>query len=116
MSQPFRGVFTIPATPFDERGEIDEGDLRRIIDFCVGCGAHGIVYPVNASHFSTLSDEERVRASRIVTEQTAGRIPVMIGVAGVSQGACRHVRPRGRLHGSRLGDRHDALYQQDQQP
>ena len=85
MSQPFRGVFTIPATPFDERGQIDEGDLRRIIDFCVGCGAHGIVYPVNASHFSTLSDEERVRASRIVTEQTAGRIPVMIGVAGVSR-------------------------------
>jgi dihydrodipicolinate synthase/N-acetylneuraminate lyase len=85
MSKPFRGVFTIPATPFDESGQIDEGDLRRVVDFCVGCGAHGIVYPVNASHFSTLSDEERVRASRIVTEQTAGRIPVMIGVAGVSR-------------------------------
>jgi dihydrodipicolinate synthase/N-acetylneuraminate lyase len=85
MPEPFRGVFTIPATPFDEHGQLDEGDLRRIIDFCVECGAHGIVYPVNASHFSVLSDQERLRGSRIVTEQTAGRIPVMIGVAGVSR-------------------------------
>jgi len=85
MSKPFRGVFTIPATPFDECGQLDEGGLRRVVDFCVECGAHGIVYPVNASHFSLLSDEERLRASRIVTEQTAGRIPVMVGVAGVSR-------------------------------
>ena len=61
----------------------DEGGLRRIVDFCVGCGAHGLVYPVNASAFTTLTDEERVRASRVVVEQCAGRIPVVIGVAGV---------------------------------
>jgi dihydrodipicolinate synthase/N-acetylneuraminate lyase len=83
MSQPYRGVYTIPSTPFDERYQIDEGGLRRIVDFCVGCGAHGLVYPVNASAFTTLTDEERVRASRVVVEQCAGRIPVVIGVAGV---------------------------------
>jgi len=83
MSQPYRGVFTIPSTPFDERYQLDEAGLRRIIDFCVGCGAHGLVYPVNASAFSTLSDEERLRASRIVVEQNAGRIPTVIGVQGV---------------------------------
>jgi len=83
MPQPFRGVYTIPSTPFDERYQIDEDGLRRIVDFCVGCRAHGLVYPVNASAFTTLTDEERVRASRIVVEQCAGRIPVVIGVAGV---------------------------------
>ena len=62
---------------------LDEPGLRRIVDFCVGCGAHGLVYPVNASAFTTLTDEERVRASRIVVEQCAGRIPVVMGVAGV---------------------------------
>ncbi len=84
MSQPYRGVYTIPSTPFDERYQLDEGGLRRIVDFCVGCGAHGLVYPVNASAFTTLTDEERVRASRVVVEQCAGRIPVVLGVAGVS--------------------------------
>jgi 4-hydroxy-tetrahydrodipicolinate synthase len=85
MSQPFRGVFTIPSTPFDEHYQLDEEGLRRMIDFCVGCGAHGLVYPVNASAFTSLSDAERLRAARIVIEQNAGRIPVVIGVAGVSK-------------------------------
>ena len=83
MSEPFRGVYTIPSTPFDARWELDEDGLRRVVDFCVECGAHGLVYPVNASQFTTLSDEERQRGSRIVVEQCAGRVPVMVGTAGV---------------------------------
>jgi 4-hydroxy-tetrahydrodipicolinate synthase len=54
------------------------------VDFCVGCGAHGIVSPVNASSFSVLTDDERKTVIRIVIEQTAGRVPVVSGVAGVS--------------------------------
>lgn len=78
-----RGIFTIPSTPFDENYAVDEVGLRRIVDFCIGCGAHGLVYPVMASGFSTLSDAERIQASRIVVEQCNGRIPVVVGVAGV---------------------------------
>lgn len=85
MSKLFRGVFTIPSTPFDPQLQLDESGLRRIVDFCVGCGAHGLVYPVNASSFTLLSDEERVRATRVVVEQCAGRIPVVTGVAGVTK-------------------------------
>ena len=84
MSEPFRGVFTIPSTPFDEQLEVDWEGLRRIVDFCVGCGAHGIVWPVNASGFATLSDEERLKGARVVVEQVADRIPVVIGTQGVS--------------------------------
>ena len=85
MSQgAFRGVFTIPSTPFDRDGAIDWGDLRRVVDFCVGCGAHGIVWPVNASGFPVLTDEERLKGMQVVVEQTAGRIPVILGVQGVS--------------------------------
>lgn len=84
MSQPYRGIFTIPATPFDEQFQVDWPGLRRVVDFCVDCGAHGIVWPVNASGFSTLSDDERLEGMRVVVEQTAGRAPVVLGV----QGAC----------------------------
>jgi len=83
MAEAMRGVYTIPSTPFDERGQLDREGLQRVVDFCVACGAHGLVYPVNASEFTTLSDEERLIGSRIVVEQAAGRIPVAIGVAGV---------------------------------
>ena len=84
MPEPFRGVFPIPSTPFDERFQVDWEGLRGIVDFCVGCGAHGIVWPVNASSFATLSDEERLKGMRVVVEQVAGRIPVVIGTQGVS--------------------------------
>ncbi|TFG73608.1 MAG: dihydrodipicolinate synthase family protein, partial [Anaerolineales bacterium] len=83
-TKTFRGIFTIPSTPFQENGEIDIPSFRRVIDFCVGCGAHGLVFPVNASEFTALSDAERYQLSEILVEQNAGRIPAIIGVAGVS--------------------------------
>ena len=82
--QPFRGVFTIPSTPFMEDGSVDWPGLRRVVDFCVGCGAHGLVWPVNASAFAALTDAERLEGMGVVVEHTAGRIPVILGVQGVS--------------------------------
>src|SRR3712207_9439104 len=69
----FRGVYTIPVTPFDERYEVDEESLRRQVDWCVRAGAHGIVAPVNASEGPTLTDGERLRVTRVVVKATAGR-------------------------------------------
>ena len=82
---PFRGIFTIPSTPFQENGEIDVPSFRRVVDFCVACGAHGLVFPVNASEFTALSDAERFRLAEVLVEQNAGRIPAIIGVAAVSK-------------------------------
>jgi dihydrodipicolinate synthase/N-acetylneuraminate lyase len=82
--EAFRGVFTIPSTPFAEDLEVDWDGLRRVIDFCVDCGAHGIVWPVNASGFPVLTDAERLEGFKVVTEQAAGRIPVVAGVQGAS--------------------------------
>jgi len=80
----FRGVFTIPSTPFRENGEIDVPSFRRVVDFCVECGAHGLVFPVNASEWIHLSDDERLRLSEALVEQNAGRLPVVIGVAAAT--------------------------------
>jgi 4-hydroxy-tetrahydrodipicolinate synthase len=80
----FRGVFTIPVTPFHPDGEIDEASLRRCVAFCLEAGAHGLVAPVNASEFTSLTDEERMRVARIVVETADHHIPVVIGVSGVS--------------------------------
>jgi dihydrodipicolinate synthase/N-acetylneuraminate lyase len=84
MAAGFRGVYTIPVTPFDQRGELDEESLKHEVDWCVRAGAHGIVAPVNASEAPALTDDERQRVTRLVVESTAGRIPVVIGVSGVS--------------------------------
>ena len=87
MTQRFRGVYTIPVTPFDAAGEVDGDGLQRVVDWCVRAGGHGIVAPVNASEGPALTDEERELVTRLVVEATAGRVPVVIGVSGVSQQA-----------------------------
>lgn len=79
----WRGIFSIPPTPFDDQGEIDFDGLRRVVEFTVEAGAHGIVYPVMVSEFSVLSDAERVAIIPVVVHQVAGRCPVVIGVSGV---------------------------------
>jgi len=95
----FRGIFTIPSTPFHEDGEIDIPSFRRIVDFCIECGAHGLLYPVNASEFTSLSDTERFQLCEVLVEQNRSRLPVIINVAGVSEEVAgkfaRHAREIG---------------------
>lgn len=84
MEGRFRGVFAIPPTPFTEDGAIDEISLIRCVDFCIAAGAHGIVMGVNASEAIALTDAERLHVAELVVSRTAGRVPVVIGVSGVS--------------------------------
>lgn len=99
MSFRFRGVFTIPCTPFTMTGEVDYPSLRREVRFCLECGAHGLVAPVNASEFSSLSDAERERVVETVAEENAGRVPFVAGVSAVSTMVgvelARHARAAG---------------------
>src|SRR5438093_6125817 len=79
-----RGLFAIPVTPFTDSGALDEDSLRRVIVFCVEAGTHGIVTPVNASEFTTLTEVERKTVTRIAVEENEraggrGRVPVVIG-------------------------------------
>lgn len=80
----FRGVFTIPVTPFDADGHVDEAGLRSCVRFCLDAGAHGLVAPVNASEFVALTDGERQRVAEIIVETAERQIPVVIGVSGTS--------------------------------
>ncbi len=77
MSQPWRGIFVIVATPYTENYELDEASMRRGIRFCLDAGATGLVGPAFASEFTVLSDAERKRWIEIVVGETAGQVPVI---------------------------------------
>ena len=70
MAKEFRGVYSIPVTPFEEDGAVDYESLRRCVAFCVEAGAHGIVMPVNASEGPSLTDVERDEVLRTGTFET----------------------------------------------
>ena len=84
MSKTWRGVFTIPCTPFTETGQLDIDSLQQEIQFCLEAGAHGIVAPVNASEFWTLSDEERKTVAQVIVKAVNGHVPTVIGVTGAA--------------------------------
>ena len=77
MTQLWRGIFVIVVTPFTENYEIDEESLRKEVRFCIEAGVHGLVGPANASEFPTMSDDERKRWIKVVTEAAGGQVPVV---------------------------------------
>ena len=80
----FRGVYAIPATPFNEDLTIDWHSLRKCIAFSIDNGAHGIVLPVNASEGPFLTDAERKEVLKTGIEVVDGAVPVIGGVSGAS--------------------------------
>jgi dihydrodipicolinate synthase/N-acetylneuraminate lyase len=83
-STHWRGVSTIPCTPFTDDGALDLASLRSEVEFCVAAGAHGVVAPVNASEAWTLTDDERRLVAKTIVETVDGRIPVVVGVSAGS--------------------------------
>ena len=85
MIKPYRGIFAIANTPFDADGVLLWDDLDRVFDWVIRAGAHGLVWPVMASEFTSLSYAERIEGTRRAVQVASGRVPVVIGVADTSQ-------------------------------
>lgn len=81
MGEPYRGVYVIMVTPFDAQGRLDEESLRRLTEFLIQAGAHGLVPLGIMGEVFKLSDAERLRVAKLVIDQAAGRVPVIVGTA-----------------------------------
>jgi 4-hydroxy-tetrahydrodipicolinate synthase len=79
--RPLRGVFTPNLVPLDERGNINEDELRRYVDWLIERGVHGLYPNGSTGEFTRFTPEERRRIIRIVCEQCRGRVPVLAGAA-----------------------------------
>lgn len=76
-----RGVFTPNLVPLDSRGEINEGELRRYIDWLIDRGVHGLYPNGSTGEFTRFTVEERRRIVAIIVDQTRGRVPILAGAA-----------------------------------
>jgi 4-hydroxy-tetrahydrodipicolinate synthase len=71
------GVFPILVTPFDDHSCVDEESLRRLVEFNVEAGVHGLGVALGSEVFR-LSEAERRQVTRIVVDQARGRVPIVI--------------------------------------
>lgn len=65
-------------TPFRD-GKLDESALRKIVEWQIEQGTHGIVPVGTTGESPTLSHDEHCRVIEIVVQQVAGRVPVIAG-------------------------------------
>ena len=77
------GVFPILVTPFNEDSTIDEESLRRLIDFNIDAGVHGLGIALGSEVFK-LTEAERDQLTRIVVNQVAGRVPVVVNTGAAA--------------------------------
>ena len=83
MTPPERlaGIFTPNLVPLDADGQIYETELRRYVDWLIDRGVHGLYPNGSTGEFTRFTQDERRRIIEIVTDQAAGRVPVLAGAA-----------------------------------
>ena len=74
------GVYVAMLTPFKEDGSVNEGELRRIVDFQIEGGVHGLFPISSVGEFIHMSRKEKIRIMEIMVDQNAGRVKIVPGV------------------------------------
>ena len=100
MAQPrpqaprFRGIYCPNIVPLDAASDIDEGELRRYVDWLIQRGVHGLYPNGSTGEFTRFTPLERRRIIEIVVDQCSGRVPVLAGAAEANLretlAACEH--------------------------
>src|SRR5687767_3185499 len=81
MSSRLQGIFTPNLVPYEPGGGINEGELRRYIDWLIDRGVHGLYPNGSTGEFTRFTAEERRRIIQIVCDQARGRVPILAGAA-----------------------------------
>ena len=60
------GIFTPNVVPLDERGEINEPELRRYVEWLIARGVHGLYPNGSTGEFTRFTADERRRIIEIM--------------------------------------------------
>ena len=78
------GAFPVLPTIFDDAGEIDSNGMANVVEWVIGCGCDGVVFPGLASEYDMLALDERLTLIAAIGERTAGRVDFVAGCSGQS--------------------------------
>ena len=76
----FRGTYTVLITPLSADGkQVDVPALKKLIDWQIREGIHGLIPLGSTGEFLSLSRDERQLVIDTCIKTAAGRVPVLIG-------------------------------------
>lgn len=86
--EDLKGVIPPIITPVDIDENVDEEGLKRVIDYVLDGGVHGIFVLGSNGEFYGLDDENKKRAVEITVKHVNKRVPVYVGVGEITTKAC----------------------------
>lgn len=101
MTNTLSGILPVVPTPYQDGGGVDEGAMARLVEYAIGSGVDGLVFPGFASEVEHLTAQERRDLLGTVVHETAGKVPI---IAGASAETAEDVIDHGKV-ASELGVR-----------
>jgi len=93
MTSRYQGIFTPLVTPITSDESPDLASLRRLIDFQLENGVHGIWAMGTSAEFASFDEDQRAAAVQTSVEAVRSRVPVIANASDAStRKAIRHAR------------------------
>ena len=84
MSFKANGIIAAMITPLTDTLQVNEKGLRRLVNYLIDGGVHGLFVVGTSGEFYGFSPEQRKEAFQICIDETRGRVPVYAGVNGIT--------------------------------
>ena len=84
----FQGIYTAMVTPMDANAKVEVEKLKKLVEFQIKSGIHGIVMLGGTGEYAALSSEDRKCTVQTAKDTAAGRVPVVAGVLEPGFGEC----------------------------
>lgn len=78
-----KGIYVPILTPVKENEEVDVEKLREHVNYIIEKGVHGILAHGSNGEFYMFDDEDYELVTRVIVEETKGRVPVLMGIGAI---------------------------------
>ena len=78
-----KGIFPPIASPLTETEAFDEQGMRRLVQYLLESGVHGLFVLGSTGEFATFTQAERQRVIDVVVDEVAGRLPILANATEV---------------------------------
>lgn len=79
-----KGIIPAVITPLTAEGEFNENAMRKLINYLIDGGVHGLFVVGTTGEFYGLSPEEKREIFAVAVDETRGRVPVYAGSSGIT--------------------------------